>query len=71
MLGAEKILAVGSVLGDSSGDGVLVPAAPSIGSEIAALVADTLLEDLEPLARSIVGLDIIIGGARKIRQRGA
>ena len=115
VLETDEVLAIRSVGGDRSGDGVTAPkmngkfrallgklgrlkeegvnspGAPRIRGEFGARVADlsmllapellktlqihkitySLLEDLEPVTRSIVGLDIIIRGAGHVDQAGA
>lgn len=70
MLRAEEILSVRSVLGDRGRDPVAVPGAPGVGGEVAAGVADTFLLDLEPVARAIIGLDVVIGGPGQVDKTG-
>ena len=53
VLNADEVLAVGSVLGDLGRDPVTVVGAPGVAGEVT-VAADTLLEDLEPVTRSIV-----------------
>jgi hypothetical protein len=69
VLHADEVLSVGSVLGDLGSDPVTVVVAPGGGGEVTT-VADTLLVDLEPLARSVVGLDAA-GGLGHVDQTGA
>jgi hypothetical protein len=57
MLSAQQVLSIRSVLGDLRGNKVPVVIAPCGRGEVAA-IADALLEDLEPIARSIVGLPV-------------
>lgn len=56
VLNTEKVLAVGSVLGDVELDDVLVPRAPSIAAKVLRGVADACLVDLEPVTVTLVGL---------------
>lgn len=56
VLEADEVLAVGGVLGDGGSDSVLVVGAPGVAGEVTA-AAVTLIEDLEPVARSVVRLD--------------
>lgn len=58
MLKAHEVLARWSVLGDGGGKGVLVPGAPRVLGEVATLVTDARLANLEPVAGAIVALDI-------------
>ena len=66
MLSTKEIFATRSVGRDLCSDGILVPAAPRGAGKVAALVADTLLLDLEPVSRTVIGLDIITGGSRQV-----
>jgi len=68
VLNTEKILAVRSILRDSGGDPVAAPGAPGVGGEVTSTVADTLLLDLEPVTRAIVGLDVVTGGAGHVHE---
>jgi hypothetical protein len=70
VLGADEVLAVGSVLGDLGRDEVAVVVAPCGGGEVTA-VANTLLEDLEPVAGSIVCCDTTGGGLGHVHETGA
>lgn len=70
VLETNKVLAVRGVLGDLGSDEVPIVVAPSGGSEVAT-VTDTLLVDLEPVARAIVGLDASSGSLRHVDQTGA
>lgn len=69
MLHTEEILAARGVLWDSCGQGVLIPAAPGIGGEVATLVADTSLSDLEPVTGTIIGLHTASRGLGHVEQR--
>ena len=71
VLGANEVLSVRGVPRDRRRDGILVPGTPRIGGKIATLVADALLEDLEPVARPIVGLHVVTGGPGHVHQAGA
>jgi hypothetical protein len=59
-------LAVGDVLRDSSSYGGAVIIAPDAFGEVAALIADTRLVDLEPIPGAVIGLNIITRGTRHI-----
>jgi hypothetical protein len=67
VLSAHKVLAVRRVLGDLGGDVVTVPGAPAGVLEVCS--AETLLEDLEPVARAVVGRDAS-GGLGHVDQGG-
>lgn len=69
VLHADKVLSVGSVLGDLGSNPVPVVVAPGSGGEVTT-VANTLFVDLEPIARSVVGLDAA-GGLGHVDQTGA
>lgn len=59
VLNTDKILTGRSILGDLEGRSVLTPSAPvGILQAIGNVFADTLLVYLEPIPRSVVGLDI-------------
>lgn len=62
VLKAHEVLARGSVAGNSGGKSVLVPGAPRVLGEVATFVANARLANLEPVARSIVGLDVATRG---------
>jgi hypothetical protein len=70
VLGAEQVFAVGGILGDLGGNEVAVVITPGGGGEVTA-IADTLLVDLEPVARSIVFLDTASRGLGHVHQTGA
>jgi hypothetical protein len=67
VLSAHKVLAVRRVLGDLGGDVVTVPGAPAGVLEVTS--AETLLEDLEPVARTVVGRNAS-GGLGHVDQGG-
>jgi hypothetical protein len=67
VLSAHKVLAVRRVLGDLGGDVVTVPGAPAGVLEVCS--AEALLEDLEPVARAVVGRDAS-GGLGHVDQGG-
>lgn len=71
MLKTHKVLARGSVLGNSRGKGVLVPGAPCVFGEVTTFVADARLANLEPVAGAIVGLDVATGGLGHVVQGGS
>lgn len=71
VLATDEVLAVRGVLGDGCRDRVPVPGAPGVGREVAAFVADTLLENLEPLARPVVGRHVVARGPGHVHQAGA
>jgi hypothetical protein len=71
MFKTGQILSVGSVLGHSGGNPVSIPCAPRIGGEITPGVANTFLEDFEPVSRSIIRLDIVSRGSGEIHQTRA
>lgn len=60
VLHADEVLAVGGILGDLGRNPVPVVGAPGVAGEVT-VAADTLLEDLEPVARTVVGLDAARG----------
>jgi ABC-type Co2+ transport system permease subunit len=70
VLSADQVFSVGGVLGDLCGNEVAVVVAPGGRGEVAA-IADTLLVDLEPIARSIVGLHASSGSLGHVHQTGA
>jgi hypothetical protein len=70
VLETGKVLAVGGVLGNPGGDVVPVVVAPSGVREVGVLVADALLVDLEPVAGSVIGLDVVVRGPREIDETG-
>jgi len=72
VLHAHQVLSVGSILGDLRSNEVPVVIAPGGRSEITSL-ADALLVDLEPITRSIVGLDTCrsLGHVNEARTRVA
>ena len=70
VLHSDKIFTAGCVLGDGSCNPISVPCAPSVGCEVGVCVANTLLENLEPVIRSIVRLDIVIGSFGHVHQTG-
>lgn len=71
VLNTEEVLAAGGILGDGGGDPVTVVGAPGLVGEVGVGVADTLLEDLEPVARAVVGLDVVTGGTGHVNQSRA
>jgi hypothetical protein len=58
VLNSEEVLAVGGTLGDLDVERGGVVVAPGVLGEVTTGVADTLLHDLEPVAISLVGLDV-------------
>lgn len=68
MLETQEVLPRGSISGNSGSELVLVPSAPGVLGEVAALVADSRLANLEPVAGAIVALDIITRGFRHVIQ---
>jgi len=70
VLEADEVLAVRDVPRNVGCQVVLIVRAPSIGGEVGSVAADAFLFDLEPVARAVVGLDVIIGSARHVDKTG-
>lgn len=62
VLNSEEVLAVRGTLGDLDVERGGVVVAPGVLGEVTTGVADTLLHDLEPVAVSLVGLDVATSG---------
>lgn len=71
MLKAHEVLARGSVAGNSGGQGVLVPGAPCVLGEVTTFVANARLANLEPVAGTIVVLDVATRGLGHVVQGGS
>jgi hypothetical protein len=70
VLETHEVLATGNTSWDLSCEPVTVPCAPSRGGEVAA-VANSLLEDFEPLSAAIIALDVVIWGSGHVNNSRA
>lgn len=68
MLDTDEVLAVWGIGGDLSDDIVAANGTPGVSGEVTSGVAHSFLENLKPVTRSIIGLDVIARGSRHVYQ---